>query len=74
MGFSDYFIQNVSITPDIIQTQANKYNPQTDYEVNCLSDQEILESTEDIYFNENVNTDVHELNVSNLNSSVAFIV
>lgn len=64
MGFSEHFIQNVSQIPESTKKiekpdESDSYNS-----ITKLSDQEILESTEEIYFEENVNTDVYVLNVS----------
>lgn len=74
MGFSEYYFQNVSLIPGTYQQQSasnktenveeNEENQQ--YPLNTrtnLSDQEILESTEDIYFNENVDTGIYEMKV-----------
>lgn len=63
MGFSDYFIQNLANTPNS-RPSIEKNNSVEVSESNKLSDQEILESTEEIYFQEDVNTDVYELKVS----------
>lgn len=64
MGFSDHTIHNVSLVPD---TYMNSRKDETDAvessETNKLSDQEILESTEAIYFAENVDTGIYELKV-----------
>lgn len=73
MGFSEHFIQNVSEIPESTRkletkpdrVEGNSYNSSSAK----LSDQEILESTEGIYFEENVNTDVYVLNVSMVKKS-----
>uniref|UniRef100_A0A1B0EX96 Vacuolar protein sorting-associated protein 54 N-terminal domain-containing protein n=1 Tax=Phlebotomus papatasi TaxID=29031 RepID=A0A1B0EX96_PHLPP len=59
MGFSDYFIQNVqaSSIQSVPSTEKSKI---PDSEVR-LSDQEILEGTESIYFEDNANTSIYEL-------------
>uniref|UniRef100_A0A6B2ECI9 Coiled-coil domain-containing protein 132 n=1 Tax=Phlebotomus kandelakii TaxID=1109342 RepID=A0A6B2ECI9_9DIPT len=59
MGFSDYFIQNVQ-TSSIQSVPSTKSSPADD-SVARLSDQEILESTESIYFEDGANTSSFEL-------------
>ncbi|GAB0094360.1 Syndetin [Sergentomyia squamirostris] len=59
MGFSDYFIQNVQASS--VQTVPSSEKAKREESSARLSDQEILESTEDIYFTENANTAIHEL-------------
>lgn len=63
MGFSDYFIQNLATTPNS-RPSIDSNKQEVVSESNKLSDQEILESTEEIYFQEDVNTEVYELKVS----------
>lgn len=68
MGFSDH---NVSLVPDsYLNTRVKSEKDETDAEKSSettkLSDQEVLESTEAIYFTENADTGVYELKVSNL--------
>lgn len=65
MGFSEYFIQSVTAEP----TDANK-SSQVDSAESATtgnaqkSDQEILESIEDIYFNAQSDPQMYELRVS----------
>lgn len=67
MGFSDH---NVSLVPDsYLNTRLKEEKDETDaaksvLDNSKLSDQEILESTEAIYFTENVDTGIYELKVS----------
>lgn len=75
MGFSDYYVQTVS-TPTskakgVIETSSSTSNPKdygledsSEKESLLIPDQEILDSTEEIYFREDVDTGVYELNVS----------
>lgn len=63
MGFSDYFIQT------IISEPGKKPNPDAsaaaeDAASNQKSDQEILESIEDIYYQPETNAQMYELEVS----------
>lgn len=64
MGFTDH---NVSLVPDSYLNNRAKNEDETDAEKSDektkLSDQEVLESTEAIYFTENVDTGVYELKV-----------
>lgn len=65
MGFSDH---NVSLVPDsYFNTRIKDEKDETDAdksdEKTKLSDQEVLESTEAIYFTENVDAGVYELKV-----------
>lgn len=64
MGFSDYFIQNLSDVPDSVPSKSQHDENCEDNESQKLSDQEILESTDQIYFQENVDTEDYELKVS----------
>lgn len=69
MGFSDHTIHNVSLVPDSYlnsRSKDEKDDPDADEKVQSaeLPDQEILESTEAIYFTEGVDTGVYELKVS----------
>lgn len=66
MGFTDH---NVSLVPDsYLNTRLREEKDESDAEksedIVKLSDQEILESTEAIYFTENVDTGIYELKVS----------
>lgn len=68
MGFSDHTIHNVSLVPDSYLNSRTKLEKDEKDGDNCddsskMSDQEILESTEAIYFTENVDTGVYELKV-----------
>jgi hypothetical protein len=74
MGFSEHFYNNISIVPDSYSSSSKSKNrDQTDGEVSGetgeasgsqkLSDQEILESIEAIYFTESVDTGIYELKV-----------
>ncbi|XP_037908904.1 syndetin isoform X2 [Hermetia illucens] len=60
MGFSDYFIQNVSSTPDATPKDRKPKSLQST-EDNKMSDQEILEGIERIYFEENADLATYEL-------------
>ena len=64
MGFTDH---NVSLVPDSYLNNRGKNEDETDAEKSDekskLSDQEVLESTEAIYFTENVDTGIYELKV-----------
>lgn len=65
MGFSDH---NVSLVPDsYLNTRLKEEKDETDADKNedvaKLSDQEVLESTEAIYFTENAETGIYELKV-----------
>lgn len=62
MGFSDYFIQNVSSTPDATPKDRKPKSLQST-EDNKMSDQEILEGIERIYFEENADLATYELKV-----------
>lgn len=70
MGFSDHTIHNVSLVPDsYLNTRTREVKDETDGEKSeeaTQSDQEILESTEAIYFTENVDTGIYELKVLKL--------
>ncbi|CRL04786.1 CLUMA_CG017842, isoform A [Clunio marinus] len=66
MGFSDHNIHNISIVPQsYLNTRTKSEKDETDgvksNESTKLSDQEILESTEAIYFTEDVDTGIYEL-------------
>ena len=70
MGFSDYFIQTVSTPTTIPQADAakstnstSKFGLDDEKESPLIPDQEILDSTDEIYFSENVDTGVYELTV-----------
>lgn len=65
MGFSEH---NVSLVPDSYLNTRSKNDKDENDGDNCnessrMSDQEILESTEAIYFRDNVDTGVYELKV-----------
>ncbi|XP_055843891.1 syndetin [Episyrphus balteatus] len=60
MGFSDYFIQNVTTEPEV--KAKVQQTPTTDDDENQQkSDQEILEGTESIYFDPESNPSLYEL-------------
>jgi hypothetical protein len=70
MGFSDHTIHNVSLIPDNYMNlqrskdeKDGKDNEPKENDSEKLSDQEILESTEAIYFTQNVDTGIYELKV-----------
>jgi hypothetical protein len=69
MGFTSFeAIHNVSLVPDTYLNSRSKdekdaAEDETKTESGKLSDQEILESTEAIYFTENVDTGSYELKV-----------
>lgn len=60
MGFSEYFIQNLSSPIETPTTTTKIAKLPTDRR---LPDQEILDATEEIYFQENVNCGEYELKV-----------
>ncbi|XP_055684876.1 syndetin [Lutzomyia longipalpis] len=60
MGFSDYFIQNVQ-TSSIQTAPSTAKAPHGDSSEARLSDQEILEATEGIYFEDGAHTSLYEL-------------
>lgn len=67
MGFSEYFIQNVAGTPEPAKAQRAK-GP----EAYRLSDQEILESIEEVYYEEDIDAGVYVLKVrKSITTSVA---
>ena len=63
MGFDDHSLHNVPLVPENYMTKP-KEELKEDSGASKLSDQEILESTEAIYFAENVDTAMYELKVS----------
>lgn len=68
MGFTDH---NVSLVPDSylnsrIKDEKNELDADKSDDTPKLSDQEVLESTEAIYFTENVDTGIYELKVGRL--------
>jgi hypothetical protein len=68
MGFSDHSIHNVSLVPETYLTSRSKdekdsCEADTSNESTRLSDQEVLEEVEAIYFAENVNIAEYELKV-----------
>lgn len=68
MGFSDHTIHTVSLIPESYMSLDAKSKDAAveDSQLNestKLSDQEILESTEAIYFAENVDTGIYEMKV-----------
>jgi hypothetical protein len=69
MGFSDHTIHNVSLVPDsYLNTRTKELREEAEGDKSDeakQSDQEILESTEAIYFTENVDTGIYELKVRN---------
>lgn len=69
MGFSEYFIQNLSspIETPTTTTKQSSHKIPTDRR---LPDQEILDSTEEIYFQESVNCGEYELKVGGEDSHV----
>lgn len=72
MGFSDYFIQTVTTdSPTVISAGARTATTadmdSTDSAVSAQkSDQEILESIEDCYYNPDINADLYELKVGQI--------
>lgn len=72
MGFSDYFIQTVTTdSPTVISAGARTATTadmdSTDSPVSAQkSDQEILESIEDCYYNPDINADLYELKVGQI--------
>lgn len=72
MGFIDP--HNVSLVPDsYLNSRTRDEKDETDAEKgDGPSDQEILESTEAIYFTENVDTGVYELNVRKVHWMLKF--
>lgn len=68
MGFSDHSIHNVSLVPETyLSSRAKDEKDSSEAEISNestrLSDQEVLEEVEAIYFAENVNIDEYELKV-----------
>lgn len=66
MGFSDH--SNISLVPETYLSSRVKDEKDSNEAENAndcarLSDQEVLEEVEAIYFSENVNVDVYELKV-----------
>jgi hypothetical protein len=72
MGFSDHSIHNVSLVPDTYlnsRAKDEKDSAESDKaneSATRLSDQEVLEEVEAIYFTENVDSGVYELKVCQL--------
>ena len=69
MGFSDHSIHNVSLVPESymssrMKDEKDSADAEASNESARLSDQEVLEEVEAIYFSENVNVDVYTLKVS----------
>lgn len=77
MGFSDYYVHSISTpTPKAKNAETSSSATTTtvtnnftledsgNKETALIPDQEILDATEEIYFRENVDTGVYELNVS----------
>jgi len=77
MGFSDHTIHNISLVPESYASSRNYNNNKDDPNTagtSCaaaanddstmLPDQEILESTEAIYFSETAETGLYEIRVS----------
>lgn len=76
MGFSDHSIHNVSLVPDTYlnsRAKDEKDSEESDRanESARLSDQEVLEEVEAIYFTENVDSGVYELKVCQLDENRA---
>lgn len=77
MGFSDYFIQTVTTdSPTVISAGARTATTadmdSTDSAVSAQkSDQEILESIEDCYYNPDINADLYELKVGQIILSIS---
>lgn len=68
MGFSDHTIHNISLIPDSYTNKRNERH-QEKSEVDGsrdesfkLSDQEILDTTEAVFFSENINMELYQLN------------
>lgn len=69
MGFSDHTIHNISLIPETYASTRNKNEgdsksmeeEENDENSTNLSDQEILESTEAVYFTENVDMELYEI-------------
>lgn len=68
MGFNESFHKLSLIPESYINRKDSKdeIDDQNDNESSALSDQEVLESTEAIYFAENVDTGIYELKVGHL--------
>lgn len=76
MGFSDYYVHSISTpTPKAKNAETSSSTTTTaaknfaledsgNHESALIPDQEILDATDEIYFSENVDTGVYELNVS----------
>lgn len=84
MGFSDYYVHSISTpTPKAktIETSSSStgiknYSIEDGIENDALliPDQEILDSTEEIYFLENVDTGIYELNVGEISHLMTHII
>lgn len=63
MGFSDHTIHNISLIPDSYTNKKNVEKTEVDgnQDENKLSDQELLDSVEAIFFSENVNMELYQL-------------
>lgn len=67
MGFSDHAIHNISIVPESYTNRKNEKREQEKCEIDgkdsttTLSDQEMLDSVEAIYFAENINMEEYQL-------------
>ena len=81
MGFSDHTIHNVSLIPDSytnkkVEKEVSEVDGKDSEETfrKNLSDQEILDSTEAIYFSENVNMELYHLKRLTENEEKSFDV
>lgn len=73
MGFSDYYVHSVSTpTPKTKPTETSSSSTASksytlddgnEHDALLIPDQEILDSTEEIYFLDNVDTGIYELKV-----------
>ena len=64
MGFSDHNIHNISLVPDSYTNKKSESKEKSEVdgdEETKLSDQEILDSTEAIYFAESINMEEYQL-------------
>lgn len=66
MGFSDHTIHNISLIPESYSSAKKIETDEKPQENYVKSDQEILESTEAIYFTENVDMELHEVKVGQI--------
>lgn len=61
MGFSDHNIHNISLIPDSYTNKRSEKSDVDGDETSKLSDQEILDSTEAVYFAENINMEEYQI-------------